>query len=330
MNKKLTTFVLDAGGRYGIHPTWKKYKAKISYFMFEPDKVEAERLKNKYKIKKDEITVINKALSNKERKLNLSLFKNRAMSSSTKRKPISPFFLNEEREGEVEIDNIIEVDAITVDSYCKNNDLKLDFMKLDTEGTEYEILEGAINQIKGSLLGVRSEVNFDYVFEGKPLFGKLNELMLDNDYYLLNLDYTGKGDYQNKFVGVAGRYGILISTDAVWLKRFENLFDNLIGSNNSIEEQIFKYSAFCFNNYASDIAIHVMLKGRREYGLSYNKIKGSSLYEYVDIETHRLFYNLKWQPGQSLNDNYKIYKEIFDNEMLKTNQYMESLILNPD
>ena len=47
MNKKLTTFVLDAGGRYGIHPTWKKYKAKISYFMFEPDKVEAERLKNK-------------------------------------------------------------------------------------------------------------------------------------------------------------------------------------------------------------------------------------------------------------------------------------------
>ena len=24
MNKKLTTFVLDAGGRYGIHPTWKK------------------------------------------------------------------------------------------------------------------------------------------------------------------------------------------------------------------------------------------------------------------------------------------------------------------
>ena len=61
MKDQLTTYVLDAGGRYGIHPTWKKYNAKMSYFIFEADKVEADRLKNKYKRKKDEILVINKA-----------------------------------------------------------------------------------------------------------------------------------------------------------------------------------------------------------------------------------------------------------------------------
>ena len=41
----------------------------MSYFMFEPDKKEADRLIKKYKKKKLDVRVINKALSNKKGKL---------------------------------------------------------------------------------------------------------------------------------------------------------------------------------------------------------------------------------------------------------------------
>ena len=42
------------------------------------------------------------------------------------------------------------------------------------------------------------------------------------------------------------------------------------------------------------------------------------------------FYNLKWQPGQSLEKNKKIYSEIFNKRMKQMHQYNQSIDLNPD
>ena len=44
MNQDEVVKVIDAGGRYGIHPSWKSWNAKMHYVMFEPDRDEAGRL----------------------------------------------------------------------------------------------------------------------------------------------------------------------------------------------------------------------------------------------------------------------------------------------
>ena len=47
MVKNLKTTILDVGGRYGIHPTWKKFSGEKKIFLVEPDKEEYNRLKKK-------------------------------------------------------------------------------------------------------------------------------------------------------------------------------------------------------------------------------------------------------------------------------------------
>ena len=42
------TVVLDAGARYGIHPTWNNFGGELRYIMFEPDPAESTRLRTKY------------------------------------------------------------------------------------------------------------------------------------------------------------------------------------------------------------------------------------------------------------------------------------------
>ena len=44
-NRNLKITVIDVGARYGIHPSWKPYQGELSYYLFEPDKKEAHRLK---------------------------------------------------------------------------------------------------------------------------------------------------------------------------------------------------------------------------------------------------------------------------------------------
>jgi len=331
MNRKLKTTVLDAGGRYGIHPTWKLFTGEIEYHLFEPDPSESARLKRKYENRKSEIKVIGQALQEKNGNLTIHFVRNRAMSSSTKRLPISSLFeKGGQRDSEVEVLESIEATAVSIDSYCANNNLSLDFLKLDTEGSEYQILQGARSQLTNSVLGVRSEVSFDYIFEGMPLFSTLHDFMLSQNFFLLNLDYNGRGDYQNDFVNTSSRYGILTASDAVWMKRPNFLFESQVLSKESNALQVLKYASFCLLNDASDVGIRILLEARKKYNIDFDIFNNTQLYNFLDVSIHKLFYSLKWQPGQSLVSHHETYLSIFGKKMKVMNEFMESEELNPD
>ena len=323
------TNIIDAGGRYGLHPTWKDFSGEMKYYLFEPDSTEAARLRDKYAQRSDEIVVLNLALDNSDGIVRINQLRNRAMSTSSVRNPISSLFVGE-RSKEVEIINQLEVQGRSIDSFCEENNLEIDFLKLDTEGSEYEILLGAIDQLRSTVLGVRVEVSFDHIFEGKKLFGSISDLLLENGYFLLNFDYNGRGDYQNEFVNIDSKYGILTASDAVFLRRKDSVFkmDEVSGISQAI--RILKYAAFCFNNGAPDVGLDILLSARREHGADFGIVNKSKLFSYVDRTVHKFFYSLKWQPGQSLQRHADCYRQIFGKDMKVINQYMESIELNPD
>jgi len=323
------TTVIDAGGRYGLHPTWKSFSGELAYYLFEPDLSECERLLSKYANRADEIYILNLALDKGDGLLEIDVFKNRAMSSSAVRNPISSLF-KDERLREVHIIDRIKVQSRSIDSFSVENMLEVDFLKLDTEGSEYDILLGARNQISKNVIGVRVEVSFDHIFEGKPLFGAISEFLLNENFFLLNLDYNGRGDYQNEFVNLDGRYGILTASDAVFLRRKDSFFEMDESGGISQATRILKYAAFCFENGASDVGLDFLLCGRRDHDANFDLINETSLFRFVDRSVHKLFYTLKWQPGQSLQRHAECYKHIFGKEMKMINEYMESIELNPD
>jgi FkbM family methyltransferase len=324
----VTTTVIDAGGRYGLHPTWKPFAGELHYVLFEPDISEARRLEEKYAKRQGEVFVESLALAGHSGHLTINFFKNRAMSSSAVRKPTSALFTGE-RLAEVEVVETVDIQAVTIDGYCRERDLKADFFKLDTEGSEFDILKGAEAELASHVLGVRSEVSFERIFESRPLFGTLHEFLLDRNFYLLNLDYDGRGENQNEFVRVPGKYGILQTADGVWLLRKSELFARS-GSNDECAARVLKYAAFCLNNFASDVALDVLLEARRAYRMDFSALSPTKLYRHVDAAIHRLFYDLKWQPGQSLRKNEGIYAEVFAKDMKTMHDYMQSIELNPD
>ena len=327
-SKTVSMVVIDAGGRYGLHPTWKRYDGELDYYLFEPDLQEANRLIQKYKKRTAEVRVEAMALGAKSGDLKINILRNKAMSTSTVRNPVSALFTGERRQ-EVDTVDVINVPMVTIDEYADENNLNVDFLKLDTEGSEYEILNGSTKQLERNILGVRSEVAFDHIFQGKEIFSDIHALMLQKGFFLLNLDYLGQGDYQREEVAASGRFGILTACDAVWLRRFESFLDQK-GAEKDAILKVLKVAAFCFHNFAPDVALKLLLDARRIYHYSFKEFSQSKLYGGLDNLVHRHFYRLKWQPGQSLKNNQKIYFDIFEKEMKVMNEYMESLELNPE
>jgi len=325
MTDEIKTIVLDAGGRYGLHPSWKPFTGELLYYLFEPDIEEANRLRQKYENKKEDVIIDDRALNDTGGIVNLNILNNRAMSTSFNRSLKKEYFLGEKCD-EIRVIEKRKVKAVTLDTFCKEKNIRLDFLKLDVEGAEYKILQGGMSQIE-NLLGIRCEVNFDDTFEEASVFSKIHDFLLDKNFFLLNLDYEGKGAYCNEFVKANGKYGILKDCDAVWLKEYGVLFET---KKEILEIRILKYAAFCLNNNASDIAIDVLIKAVKKYGVDLNNLNKTRLYKFVDISLHKLFYSLKWQPGQSLEKHKEVYFEIFNKKMKEMHEYNQSIELNPD
>jgi len=64
----------------------------------------------------------------------------------------------------------------TAEVECRTVDELLDFIKLDLEGGELAVLEGAGNTIE-HCMGLHVEVCFQSIREGQPLFGDLAKFL---------------------------------------------------------------------------------------------------------------------------------------------------------
>lgn len=91
-----------------------------------------------------------------------------------------------------------KVKTITLDSYANNKKiLNIDFIKIDTQGNTFEVLQGAENLLQTkSVKWVYAEAEFIEIYKNEKRFSEIELFMRSFDYQLTNLynmNYTEKG-----------------------------------------------------------------------------------------------------------------------------------------
>ncbi len=309
--------MIDAGARYGLHPTWSDYKAPLVYCCFEPDPQEAERLEKKYREAGDRVRVECCALAEKPQMAEFHRLRHHA-ASGFYRPAEDSIWYNIERPDEGEVLETFQVSCTTIDIYCENANLKANFLKLDTEGSELRILEGAEGQLRQSVLGVRSEISFDASYEGQALFPEIHRYLLDLGFFLVNLDYDGRGVRRSDFVDEK-RYGTLLDSDGVWVKRPEQVLEDAIGK----PEIVLKFAAFCFANHAPDLGLDTLLQFERQQSEDYWALRDARLFEHLAIVVEDHFYQIRNLPGRGLNLSGPIYERLFGRSISRMHEYYE-------
>ena len=107
--------VIDAGARYGLHPSWESFIGIAEFHLFEPDAEESNRLKNKY-TEYSNIVVHSKALYSESKALTFRVSRHRALNSIL---PANTDFLEKESYKLSEFDTMgtFEVEAVSIDEY---------------------------------------------------------------------------------------------------------------------------------------------------------------------------------------------------------------------
>jgi len=179
--------IIDVGARGGFNAEWGVFADQIRLYGFEPDEGECRRLASAAPA---HVTYIPWALGGKSGAATLYRSKLNASTGLYKtRMDYFRRFLNWENGLTIgESTTIVR----TLDEVLSAYDISsVDFVKLDAEGAELDILSGGENCFgEGSPLGVMSEIRFHEEINGSPPFASLDSFMRNKGLRLYDLDFN--------------------------------------------------------------------------------------------------------------------------------------------
>lgn len=317
-NKLINLNVVDAGARYGLHPTWAPLANVADFYLFEIDTQEASRLNQKYSAH-DNIEVVNKGLYDHAGTRVYQQFAHKGLTSllEADQETIGrlKFMVDDYQE-----ENKHEIQTVSIDQYFQ--DTEIHFLKLDTEGTELNILRGSQQQLEDSVLGVRSETHFTTVYQDQPDFGQIHRYLSDLGFDLLNLDYSGRGHPHSKFTR-PDRFGQLIGCDAVWIRKIDRLFKPPLSAKIPIAVSVIRMATFLMFNHATDMAINLLLASVNQHGCDYEAYKTDPLFCVLDRQVQLLFKDLQYEPYGD-DDLADVYERIFRKSLKTKHHFYES------
>lgn len=130
--------MVDVGARDGIDPRWELLGKNLKVLGFEPDSEECERLN---KESRENHVYFPIALYNREGVVSIKILKN--PSSSSIYSPNFSLMDRFEKSEDWEIIKSEEVPCNTLDNVLKLNNIQdVDFLKVDTQGSDLEVLKG--------------------------------------------------------------------------------------------------------------------------------------------------------------------------------------------
>jgi len=190
----------------------------------------------------------------------------------------------------------------SIDSIIQDNSIQdVDFVKIDTQGSELLILQGGQRELMPKVFGLQIEVEFIEMYEKQPFFRNVDEFMNASGFQLIDIrrHYWKRKD----FYDYSGS-GQLIFGDALYFKKTDVLKRELscIKDNSYARSKIIKCILTCIVYKMYDYAVS-LLKTGLELG------------QLTDVEASEVFSEIKRFSSKETFLNFHFNPKIYNGLM---------------
>ena len=209
--------IFDVGARGGADERWNRFADCIDLIGFEPDPSECRRLNAEVERLPYPARFEPYALW-RERREDLPFHVTRWEVASSVFPPNEEFLRDfSEAAALLSVKERRSVRATTLDDVIQERRGSPDYLKLDAEGAELDILLGGETAIEETL-AIEVEVEFNPLFRGQPLFADVDAYLRDREWMLLGLR---RNSWRRLRAGEtsSGYGGQLVACDALYLRQ---------------------------------------------------------------------------------------------------------------
>lgn len=250
--------LIDVGARGGIQPPWNDMKTNLEIIGFEPDNEAYNQLKNESK-KNDDKSRVKKRYFNTglyTDKTDMNFYITRRQGHSSIYKPNLNII---RRYSFLERYDIIKTKTIKVyplDEVLNNTGIyDFDFIKLDTQGSELDILNGG-KQTLSKCFGVEVEVEFLLLYKEQSLFSEIEVYLRNLGFELF--DIKMHFEKRVKYKDIYQKKGQLTCGDALFLRNYNNFISDISNQNKEIiKAKILKSIVICSLYGLIDYALEI-------------------------------------------------------------------------
>ena len=172
--------IIDVGCRWGFAERFSSMPGQFQIFGFDPDAEECQRLETLYAT--PWVTLVPQALSGVSGPRKLHVTQEPACSSLLK--PRAELASDYPALSCIRTEKIVEVHTTTLDEWALDAGLEhADWIKVDTQGTELEILKGGINLLR-TVRAIEVEVEFNPIYQDQPLFSHVDLFLREQGFVL--------------------------------------------------------------------------------------------------------------------------------------------------
>lgn len=298
--------VHHVGARSGSHsfPLNKKFNNEIYLVMYDADESCIEQIEDELKQSNVKYKVINFGVGEKSEKRNLYLNYDPNTSSFLKvNQKYSEYYYSSPAKYDYVVGDsyyVVKKCSVNVkplDELCNEYNVSYpDVLSMDTQGTELEILKGAIKSLENSV-AVLTEVSFLPLYENQPLFNDVNDYLTKQGFIFCRF-YDEHSDMSPLRAPIGARAkGLMVAADAIYLKNPEFIVDG-DGSDKEKSRMLMNlsYIALVYGMF------EYSMKCIRLVSYSDNSFKYSKIFSFMNSLYHEF---------ENLTDYPKIFSDVY-------------------
>lgn len=176
----------DVGARGGPPMNWLRMGCDVAYLCFEPDPEEALKIEREFSRTQAFRGIVHqKALGAKDGIETLRLTRFRPSSSLLE--PNDDLLFKMADSEFYSVEQRIPVPITTLDSALEPSKAVIDFLKIDVQGYELEVLKGSTNSLD-DVVGCELEVSFLEIYKNQPFFAEVDIFMRSHGFFLADLE----------------------------------------------------------------------------------------------------------------------------------------------
>jgi FkbM family methyltransferase len=89
------------------------------------------------------------------------------------------------------LDFTVDIETTTLDTFCQSEGInEIDFLQIDVQGADLNVLEGSIQLLERSVLAIQIEVEFSHLYVGQPLFADVDIFLRNQGFTLFDLEVS--------------------------------------------------------------------------------------------------------------------------------------------